>query len=308
MSLKLGFKHNKNGFSVMPVHYTMDPDKSGPEWAKKEKKGMPDWMWRKEYEMDPYAASGKPAFPDLSDWQKYIYQPLAQAIPDGTIPPWWKKFAGFDWGFSNPTAVEFCTVRPDGVIVFYWEYYKKLATVDETDRTVKSHPHFNKLEKFVHDPSMSFMTNRGGGIAASQKNAEEKALADEFSQKGWVMVPGMRGNDVTFIQWLYDAWQDLEHPKVIICQGCYNLWWELLRLRHEELSTSQYHKRSDPEKIVDKDNHAFDAMKYVCMSGLYQHSEVDQWQYMDKEERMRKVKPPELESDEVDDPYLGALV
>ena len=47
---------------------------------------------------------------------------------------------------------------------------------------------------------------------------------------------------------------------------CPNLLWELLRTRREKLSAHQLRNQNVSERIVDKDNHARDAMKYVIMS------------------------------------------
>ena len=47
---------------------------------------------------------------------------------------------------------------------------------------------------------------------------------------------------------------------------CPNLLWELLRCRREKLSAQQLLSQNVSERIVDKDNHARDAMKYVLMS------------------------------------------
>ncbi len=48
--------------------------------------------------------------------------------------------------------------------------------------------------------------------------------------------------------------------------GCPNLLWELRRTRREELSATQLVTRNPTEKIVDKDNHLRDPLKYLCMS------------------------------------------
>jgi hypothetical protein len=48
--------------------------------------------------------------------------------------------------------------------------------------------------------------------------------------------------------------------------GCPNLLWELMRARRQKLSAQQLLSRNASEAIVDKDNHARDAMKYLLMS------------------------------------------
>ena len=48
--------------------------------------------------------------------------------------------------------------------------------------------------------------------------------------------------------------------------GCPNLLWELRRTRREELSASQLLVRNPTERIVDKDNHLRDPLKYLCLA------------------------------------------
>jgi hypothetical protein len=45
-----------------------------------------------------------------------------------------------------------------------------------------------------------------------------------------------------------------------------NLLWELMRIRRVKLSAQKLLSRNLSEAIVDKDNHAMDACKYVVMS------------------------------------------
>jgi hypothetical protein len=47
---------------------------------------------------------------------------------------------------------------------------------------------------------------------------------------------------------------------------CPNLLWELMRTRRVKLTAQQLLSRNTAEAIVDKDNHASDAMKYHLMS------------------------------------------
>jgi hypothetical protein len=46
---------------------------------------------------------------------------------------------------------------------------------------------------------------------------------------------------------------------------CPNLLWELKRIRRQELTSRQLLTQNQTEKIVDKDNHAWDPFKYINM-------------------------------------------
>lgn len=92
----------------------------------------------------------------------------------------------------------------------------------------------------------------------------------------------MDRSDVSFAARLMAQWANLDQrePKVkIVCRNygdkpqpglhnwdCPNLLWELMRTRRVKLSAQQLLSRNAAEAIVDKDNHARDAMKYVLMS------------------------------------------
>ena len=78
------------------------------------------------------------------------------------------------------------------------------------------------------------------------------------------MVPGERGGDVTIGNWLKGFyWKDLMQPKYRITSNCIKLIWELGQQRHKEFSAQVALNRNQPEELVDKDNHAFDGLKYL---------------------------------------------
>jgi hypothetical protein len=48
--------------------------------------------------------------------------------------------------------------------------------------------------------------------------------------------------------------------------GCPSLLWELRRAHREELTATQLSKRNSTERIVDKDNHLRDSLKYLVLT------------------------------------------
>ena len=65
-------------------------------------------------------------------------------------------------------------------------------------------------------------------------------------------------------------------------------------------------KKNTPERIVQKDNHAFDAIKYLIQTHPTGPDGAEIWDSMTMEQ---KVKHPKKYRDEEDvyDPYLGGL-
>jgi len=89
-------------------------------------------------------------------------------------------------------------------------------------------------------------------------------------------------SDISFAARLMAHWANLDEraPTVkIVCRNyaekpqpglhnwdCPNLLWELMRTRRVKLNAQQLLTRNAAEAIVDKDNHARDAFKYLLMS------------------------------------------
>ena len=129
-------------------------------------------------------------------------------------------------------------------------------------------------------------------------------MADSFQEMGWPMVPGIRGDDVTFTQEIYKAWTDLDNPRIVITHGCPNLWHELRNLRHEELNTISINKKNEPEKIVPKANHAFHAIKYLLRLNPAPPSLEENRRFLTNDQRAYLPSRP---TQPVDD-YLGAYL
>lgn len=304
--MTIQFRRNRNGFAVATIHYSSDPEKD-EAWVARERQGMPDWSWRKEMEMDPSAAAGKLVFPELVKWAPHIYVPLSKVVKGGVIPDWWPRYAGFDWGRRNPSAIELCAVTPDDVLVFYWELYRANLKPHQLDRIMKAHPDWGRIELIGHDPSMVSMTSWGGGVRGED---EERTLADTFAEFGWPMCPGLRGDDVAFSQELYASWRNLDSPKVVITHACPNLWKELNGLRHEELNVISINKKNDPEQIVKKGNHAFHAIKYIVRLNPSGPDFKESREHMPAEQRVQQYTPPEKRrerDEEFLDEHLGAF-
>ena len=116
-----------------------------------------------------------------------------------------------------------------------------------------------------------------------QSAERAKSIAELYQEQGIeVLVPFGDRSDTSFAARLHLHWADLENrePTVkIVCRNycetpqfglhpwdCPNLLWELMRARRQKLSAQQLLSRNTSEAILDKDNHARDAIKYLVMS------------------------------------------
>ena len=64
-------------------------------------------------------------------------------------------------------------------------------------------------------------------------------------------------------EWLHGHfWKDPQNPLYRITTDCPKLIWEIGQQRHKEFSAKVALNRDQPEELVDKDNHAWDDLKY----------------------------------------------
>jgi hypothetical protein len=128
----------------------------------------------------------------------------------------------------------------------------------------------------------------GTGQQQSQKPGhaaeQAKTIGELYAEQGIENIVPFYGDrsDVSFAARLQMHWADLDkrEPTVkIVCRNygekpqpglhqwdCPNLIWELMRTRRVKLTAQQLLSRNASEAIIDKDNHARDAMKYMLMS------------------------------------------
>jgi hypothetical protein len=172
------------------------------------------------------------------------------------------------------------------VIYFYGEYYVAGKEVWEHVPELGKMPDVPRISACNADPSIFDCTmqqslNRANTLAVRES---AKSINDLYLEQGIELFSpfSLDRSDVGFAARLMLHWSNLDtrEPTVrIVCRNraeqpqyglhlwdCPNLLWELMRCRREKLSAQQLLSRNVSERIVDKDNHARDAMKYVLIS------------------------------------------
>jgi hypothetical protein len=151
---------------------------------------------------------------------------------------------------------------------------------------IRNMPDIRRLSACYADPSIFDCTMQQSINPANSQTVRQsaKSINDLYQEQGielfWPFA--LDRSDVGFAARLMLHWSNLDkrQPTVrIVCRqrseqpqyglhpwDCPNLLWELMRCRREKLSAQQLLSRNVSERIVDKDNHARDAMKYVLMS------------------------------------------
>jgi len=254
-----------DGIRVWQIHYTADPDKNprtpaGKEWLKKELRGYPGGKnsakWRKEMEIEFDAVGGRLVYPDLGLHQDRIF------IKPFEIPDTWKLYGGFDYATRGVSTFQILAKGKGDDFYSIWEYYKSGSGHIQTALAIKECPYFNRLEFMVADPSIWAATQQ-------KRNTNEMvSVAQLFADQGVNFHKGQRGGDVAVAEKINEIyWSHLDNPETQpqyrIFQTCPKLYWEMGRLRYNDWTTGTAENRNVKETIVDKDNHACDAVKYI---------------------------------------------
>lgn len=263
------------GIGVRRWHYSSDSTKRpgtpiGDKWLAEESRayplGMDDPRWQKEMEIKPGAMGGQHLFPRWETWKHNGYIVIGPYNPVGT-----RLYGSYDHGYRNPAAFHVHSVDGDGVITTVWEFYGSGVPAHQIAPIIKGHDGYDKdgvrfkgnpygldaLSYIVADPSIwkeDIPDDKG----------PQKSTAKIFRDLGVTMIPGEKGGDVTVANWLHGwYWKDPEMPRYRITANCVKLIWEIGQQRFKEFSAQVALNRNQPDELIDKDNHAFDGLKYL---------------------------------------------
>jgi hypothetical protein len=281
-------RRNKGGIPVWRFHYSAHPERDPdlhPEWVQEERRKYTSQAdWDREQEIIDEAGGGELVFADtLVTYRNKIVitDPLWRPDPE------WCVLGGFDHGKTNATVLLICYIDFDGTIYIAREYYQPGKEVWQHAPELKKMRDFSRMETCYADPTIFYAT-----LQQSQKPGQAseraKSIGELYAEQGIENLTPFGGDrsdvSLSFAARLQLHWADLEHrePTVkIVCSeamysdtpqfglhqwGCPNLLWELMRTRRQKLTAQQLLSRNASEAIVDKDNHARDAMKYLIMS------------------------------------------
>jgi hypothetical protein len=237
--------------------------------------------WQREQEIVDEAGGGELVFADalVTHWSKIVI-----TNPEWRPDPRWRCEAGFDYGKTNPTAMLRAYMDHDGNIIFCGEYYQPGLEVWQHAPTIKRMEDVRKIAACYADPSIFNVTMEQGAARPGQAQERAKSVNELYVEQGIELFSpyALDRSDVSFAARLMLHWSNLDKraPSVkIVCRNysekpqpglhqwdCPNLLWELMRTRRVKLTAQQLLSRNASEAIVDKDNHARDACKYLVMS------------------------------------------
>ena len=280
----LSVRRTKGGVPVVRVHYTADPNRDpelNPAWKEAERKAYTSQAsWDREQEIIDEAGGGELVFADtlVTHWKKIVI-----TEPTWRPDPSWRVEGGFDHGKTNATALVRAYVDHGGTIYVCGEYYMPGLEIWEHVPNIRRMPDIRRISACFADPSIFPQTLQQSQIPG--RPAERaKSFNELYIEQGIELFCSFAGDrsDVSFAGRMMAHWKDLDHrePSLkIVCRNyserpqlglhdwdCPNLLWEMMRTRRVKLTAQQLLSRNSSEAIVDKDNHATDALKYIVMS------------------------------------------
>lgn len=289
-------RQRESGFLVMQIHYTADPVKRSQEWYDATHQGVPQEDWEQEYEINWNAKAGRPAIPQI------ITRRFEIVVPRFTPPAWWPRFSTHDYGTTNPYSCHFHAIAPDGTGYTYWEWYD-VGPLGFHLNAIKAQPDFHVLRVRILDGSCWDMTQQAAeGSVGSLTNHMLKSIAQLHNDQGVAVIPAPRMlRDAVKIAAIERVWPPVvpgEPPGPIrwrVMDNCPALLRECEGQVWEKLSYAQALKRNDPEKLVDKDNHAFDEFTYGLLH--YSTAGVEPVQLAVTDEEARAKQRREIQDD-----------
>lgn len=280
------YRYTKGKILVGRLHYSAHPERdpeTNPHWKVQERRTYTSQAsWDREQEIIDEAGGGELVFADtlVTYWNKIVITDPAWR-PD----PNWRIQAGFDHGKTNPTALERCYIDYEGTMYLCGEYYMPGKEIWEHVPEMKRMADVRKVTCCQADPTI-FLDLMQQSQPCGPGHAQERAksINELYVEEGIELFSPFRGDrsDISFAARLMLHWANLDQrePSLrIVCRNfserpqpglhnwdCPNLLWELLRTRRMKLTAQQLLSRNTSEAIVDKDNHAADALKYIVMS------------------------------------------
>ncbi len=249
-------KNDNNGFVVVTLHYTADPRKRAPGWAKEAAQGLTKAKFEQEYEISYTSMMGEKVFPQIKARRHDIVQKMGPYIDDEwpkDLPMW----AGFDYGARNPSSFHVYTVV-DGVIWVIWELYKPCKNLPQFVKEMKDCPYWGQIRFIAADRSMNEL--RQNNKAGYMESVRQQFYAEGVTK----MIDGNTDEQAWLIQ-MAKHW-NAEEVTLKILESCPNLINELEEAVFVTMSDRQLETQNYKETLVDKRNHAMDDLKYFLNS------------------------------------------
>ena len=246
--------------------------KTNPHFPEEEweevKSELPEEVFKQEFQAEFIERAGM-VYPEWNR-NEHVCVPFE-------IPPNWYVYGGVDFGYTNPFAVVWAAIDPEGNYYIIDEYYERGRTMNEHIQNIKNRTY--KVNMFYADPS-------GPQYMA------------ELQRRGLYVGPGNR--DV--VVGINRVAELLKTNKLKVFSTCDNVIEEY---EHYSWESKKRGSRGDlsKEKVKKQDDHSMDALRYLVMSTYHtrgktparKKSEVQRWREGHFRTKKRDKKYPDVE-------------
>lgn len=289
-----------NGFRVLKIHYTADPDKdperNGVEWYKKARKRFKG-DWEREMEMNPYSSLGKRVYADeLTD---------AHVINDFEIPKNWTRVMALDYGNVVPTAILWAAISPENKVYLYREYYQAGLDIDthcdnirilegyqpryeeeaklpwSSLRSLKWVPEVEKIRLRLVDPATDYEARKDVPTIYKVFNNSRNGM-------GLIKAKNSLATGIERVKQLLKDRDENGAPMIYIFKSLRHFLHEIKNYRFQTQTELIASKKDLSEKPLDKDDHLMDCLRYLVLSNTLRY--VDETFYRTEEENQERYR------------------
>lgn len=164
---------------------------------------------------------------------------------------WTDVICGVDFGYNNPTAAIVGKIDYDGRLWIIEEWYKRGKVESEVVEKMSEWRDYHRINQFYPDPAnASYIESmERAGIPCREVNKDVKFGIDRV--------------------------RDLfKRDKIYIHKDCKWLIWELDRYRWKK--NKREDDQNDKDEPIKKDDHALDALRYMCVMAMDNQSLGDE--------------------------------
>lgn len=194
----------------------------------------------------------------FSEWDEAVH------LIDRFVPPSeWRRVWTVDFGYTNPTVVQFWAIDPDGRAYLYREYYHSQQTVDQVARAIlrKVTDTGTKTGRWLEPKPYAIVCDHDaeGRVVFSREIGLPTRAADKRVKIGidTALVRLRRAGDgkprAYFMRDVVMRWDhDLRDRKLPTCTAA-------------EMGSYVWEDKASKEAPVKENDHGCDAFRYLCM-------------------------------------------
>jgi len=202
----------------------------------------------------------------------------------------WRMNGGLDYGTRNKSAFIVVATDYDGRNYVVWEWRRNRddmllegfngSMVSAIANMLKSCPYYQQIERIYADPSLwTDNQNASTGMTSIYRQLYDEGITKLFRGAN---------SDSDGIERILTLWSDSNDPMLKVFKDeCSGLRKELEELMWDDWSDSMGEKKNKKEKIVDKNNHSYDALKYFVLSKTYAPKRKEEGKLISYDDRVR---------------------